>query len=430
MHTVTTETGVDSSQRRWAVMSLGVFLLAQLLGVFLRLLHLQPQPVNYTHMLYGHTHVALSGWLQAGFYLALSALLPQAMQVRYRWILRLNLLGTLGMMLAFPLQGYKAASIALSSAVILISYAFAIKLWRDSRATAEGRSDPAWRSIRLGLLFLGLSSLGPWSLGLLMVKLPGSDWINLAVYFYLHFFYNGFFSFALLGLLLHWGAQAGYRLPFWPIGLLAAACLPAYALSALWAQPPAWVWALAGLAALMQLIALGGLLPGLLKLWQALRLGVWPRLLLGVSLLSLIAKLLMQSLSALPSVAGPLGGNRYLIIAYLHLVFLGFVTCFLLAWLIDRGLLTASVTGLSLLLAGICASELLLFGSGGAVWLGLGVPAFYSAGMFLGSLPMPLGTAWLLLRQRHRTSQLTLVKVPAGPAGYDRGSGKPGQSLV
>lgn len=389
---------LEQDQQR-VLSALAIFLLAQLVGTFLRALPLLPLKVNYTYVLYGHTHVALTGWVQSVLYLALMRLLPAERRQRpvYSWIWRLNLGCTLGMLFSFPVQGYKAISIILSSAVILVSYAFAWNLWRDSRLLAN---TPAWRSIRLGLVFLLLSSLGPWSLGFLMVKFPGSHWIQLAVYFYLHFFYNGFFSLVLLGLFLDWGAsKTGYQADFWPLGLLAAACVPAYALSALWVNPPAWVWGLAWLAAGMQLFALAGLLAPAKKIWQGLELKGWPRLLLGISLLSFGLKLGLQAVSSLPGVALALGANRYLIIGYLHLVFLGFITCFLLAWLLGEGLLKASGWALSLLLSGMAGSELLLFSAGALAWFGWGSLPAYSLSLFLASLLMPLGTAWLIVQQ-------------------------------
>lgn len=402
-------------ERRWAVTGLGVFVLAQLVGVFLRLLPLWPQPVNYTHLLYGHTHVALTGWVQALFYLALMRMLPETArrQKAYAWIWYLNLLGTLGMLIAFPLQGYKATSIALSSGVILVSYAFAWRLWRDSRSL---RHQPAWRCARYSLGFLLLSSLGPWSLGILMARQAEADTIRLAVYYYLHFLYNGFFGFALLAVLLHWGSQARSPLKgpasagtvltherpagrFWPVTLLALATLPAYALSALWTNPPVWVWGLAWLAAGLQLLALAGLLPTLAQIWRQLSLAGWSRALLAISLLCLAARLLMQALSALPALALPLASNRYLIIAYLHLVFLGFLSCFLFAWLIDQGLLRRSHPGLGLFLAGAGLSEAWLFAAGGWAWLGFGALPVFPLVMALASSLMPLGCLWLLWRQ-------------------------------
>jgi hypothetical protein len=392
---------VLSSDRQRASLALVLFFLAQCVGLFLRALPIWPQTVNYTYVLYGHTHVALTGWVQAALYLALQRILPQelAKNKRYSWIWTLNLIATLGMLIAFPLQGYKAISIIFSSSAIILSYVFAWQLWQDSQAM---RHEPAWRSIRIGLLFLLLCSVGPWSLGFLMVRFPGSDWIKLAVYFYLHFLYNGFFSFVVLGLCLDWLAKA---LPetknkvFWPVGLMAIACLPAYSLSALWTHPQAWVWILAGLSGVLQLIALLGLFPILRPLRAELRSANWVYIFLAISLMSFVAKILLQAISALPQVALPLGTNRYLIIAYLHLVFLGFISCFILAFFLNQGLLQPTRAGFALIVAGVFCSEVLLFTAGLWGWLGWGSLPSMSWAVFISSALIPLGTAWLLKTQ-------------------------------
>ncbi|MEZ0375177.1 MAG: hypothetical protein ACAI44_39185, partial [Candidatus Sericytochromatia bacterium] len=296
-------------------------------------------------------------------------------------------------------QGYKAVSIAFSTLVILMSYAYAVLILRHGRQ----HQDLGWSCIRWSLLFMFLSSFGPWSLGPMMVRFPNSPWIKLAVYFYLHFLYNGFFTFVVLGLLLRWLSAQGLGSDEGPglrLQLLAWACLPAYALSTLWIHPPAWVWVVAAVAAGIQLLALAGLARFLHRAWSQLKLSSrWSRVLLGISLSSFGLKFVLQAVTAHPYFAALAAANRHLLIGYLHLVFLGFVSCFLLAWLIEHGLLRLSAWGLGLFLAGLILSETWLFGNGLLQWLQHTHLPGFAAMMLAATALMPLGTALMLQRQ-------------------------------
>lgn len=395
------------------------FLLIQLVGLFLRSLALWPQAVNYKFILYGHTHTALTGWVYGTLYIALLRLLPSDLQRRklYRWLYWLTQASVLGMLISFPLQGYKAVSITFSTLVILLQYAFCWRFWRDSKE----HTGPAWQAIRWALFFLTLSSLGPWSLGPLMIKFPGSNVYFLAIYFYLHFMYNGFFSFAILGLVIHWWrqleAETETRVLQQAIRWLALSCLPAYALSALWIKPPLWVWLVAGIGALGQFAALLMLLVWVGQNIVVLqRLPLWPRSLLSLSLLCLVAKLSLQTLTALPYFAHLAYEVRNFIIGYLHLTFLGFVSCFLFSWLLsEAGLQDHSpIQGqaLGFFVLGFVLSEGFLFGQGILTWLKLGLLPGYSWGIFLSSALMPVGTSILLWRFWRSRPTLSPPSVP------------------
>src|SRR5690606_6051040 len=57
------------------------------------------------------------------------------------------------------------------------------------------------RFARPALLFFGLSTFGPFSLGYLMSQgMSNTVWYNFSIYYYLHFQYNGFFTFGVLAL--------------------------------------------------------------------------------------------------------------------------------------------------------------------------------------------------------------------------------------
>jgi len=105
------------------------------------------------------------------------------------------------MLITFPLQGYGLYSIIISTLHMLFSV---ILLFRFNRETRLTNSEPI-RFARMASLFFILSSVGPFAVGILAANgLGHTSWYHLAVYFYLHFQYNGAFTFGVFSLLFHW----------------------------------------------------------------------------------------------------------------------------------------------------------------------------------------------------------------------------------
>jgi hypothetical protein len=406
-------TGGEARQR--ARLALGYFLLVALMGLLLRWFFVSPVAgVNYKYVLHAHSHVALLGWLYGAFFALLLYAFPPRLAAQRKSFKRQFLLtqvAVVGMLLSFPVQGYAWASITFSTLHLLLSYWFAWSFWRQVNQHQPWRERHAVsiKFIGAGLIFLVLSSLGPWALGPVMaLGLSGSVIYYSAIYFYLHFQYNGWFLFAGLGLFF-WllethqmliNRQAAER-AFW---FLALACVPAYALSVLWAHPPVAVYGIGGAAALLQLAGAVWLLYGL---WQQRSsilhlLASWPRWLLQLALFSFVLKIILQTASAWPYVADLAYRVRYFIIAYLHLSLLGFVSLLVLGLLMQQRLLRVGPygrSGLILLLAGFAASELLLGWQGGSMWLDLPLVPDFNLLVFLGSLPMPAGLLLLFSSQ-------------------------------
>jgi hypothetical protein len=240
---------------------------------------------------------------------------------------------------SFLVQGYGPVSIVFSSLSVGFSYWFAFSYWRDVRRSGW---PPVVRSaIGFALFYLVLSSLGPYLLAYSMAHgVRNRAFYYNAIYLYLHFQYNGWFTFGVLALLLWWVFRGSgrnrrnERLARVFVWLLGLACVPAYCLSLLWTAPPVWVWVAAGTGAGLQ-VAAGvvffvllvrrrhewrtSLLPAVRKLW-------------GLALAAFAIKLVLQMLSVVPSLGMLAFGHRSVIIAYLHLVVLGFVTLALLGF--------------------------------------------------------------------------------------------------
>lgn len=316
--------------RMIVVSFINLFLVA-CLGVLLRAFPFIQVPLEYKNVLHGHSHFAFGGWVMPMLVALLLKWFPEiTQQVAYRhWrnIAALLFLSAYGMLVSFPVQGYKAVSIFFSTASVAAGYYLIAVLWKALNKTTPTVST---RFLKGGLFYLGLSAIGPFATGpLIVLGYQGTPLYFDAVYFYLHFQYNGWFTFAVLALLYKMlqrtrAAKNGNRV-FW---LFNAACIPAYALSLLWNEPHMLFNLVGGTAALLQVIALVYLLRDLpLAKWK--RKG---RLYLLASV-ALILKTGLQVASAFPAVAWIGYTYRNFIIAYLHLVLLGCISMFLFAYI-------------------------------------------------------------------------------------------------
>lgn len=368
--------------RNW-LLTAGINLcIVALLGCLLRYLFVGDVPgLDYRNVLHAHSHFAFGGWLM----LVLITLLTAAFVPQERWRTRrynrpfwTGQVACVGMLCSFPVQGYGAVSIAFSTLLIIASVWFAIVFIKDSRTTPYA-FPLKWA--RWALIYMLLSSVAPFTLGPIMATgNSGTPLYYNAIYFYLHFQYNGWFTFAVLSLFFYtlerqqirFNKAAASQAFRW----LNIACIPAYLLSVLWTQPPAIVYVLAGLAALLQVAGtvylISSIAPGRAQLQHWLN--GWGLVLWSIAGIAFISKVLLQLMSAWPLAAKWAYHYRSFIIGYLHLVLLGFITCFLLGYLIQHGMLriTGKVTRLLLVvfLAGLFANEAVLFAHGMVSLLG------------------------------------------------------------
>ncbi|HVS96565.1 MAG TPA: hypothetical protein VHE54_08755, partial [Puia sp.] len=284
---------------------------------------------------------------------------------------------------SFIWQGYGPVSIFFSALSVVFSYWFAGRFWVDIRRSTL--PSPVTTSIRMALIFLVLSSAGPFLLAYSMShRVGGIGFYYNSIYLYLHFQYNGWFSFGVLALLF-WvlfaqDFAANEKLARRAVGLLGIGCVPAYCLSLLWTMPPLWIWVTAGIAAIIQLAALL-LLTKLL--WKAFvtwrgRPSRMVAVLWGLSLTAFGIKIVLQAGSVIPALGRFAFSFRPVIIAYLHLVLLGFITFFLLGFLYLHGLLKHSGrmtrTGIAVFIAGVVGNECILLlqsliAAGGTAWM-------------------------------------------------------------
>lgn len=395
------EIGPELAGRSFAASVFFLFVAAGL-GFFLRHLNIKPLVgIHYGYWLHAHSHVAFLGWVfNAFFAAALMHFVPLAAAARYRILWWTMQVAVLGMLVTFPLQGYAAASIAFSTLHLVASAIFAGLLWRRNRAHASARAH-----LKGGLFFMLLSGVGPLALGpVVAFGFRETPAYNLAIYFYLHFQYNGWFLFFLQALVLQLAIERGLkpdtggaRAAAWS---LFAGCMLTYAQSAFWLSPPEIVYAFGFAGAVLQLI-------GLYQLGRSL--GAWreafpetERRLWLLAAACFTLKLLLQFAGTHHAVQSLLMGRSH-IIAFLHLVYLGVVTPALFAWARKVGFLSpgwAYRLGLALFLAGAAATELLLVLPTVLDLIGQPLELSYPVWLLASASLLMVGSAFLLLALR------------------------------
>jgi len=324
----------SSIARRFTV-AWSFLVVATLLGVGLRLQVVRPwTTLDYGHLLHAHSHVAFLGWVfNAFFAAALRHFIPPETTGCFDWLWWTMQVAVVGMLATFPFQGYGPASIAFSALHMGASVAFALRIWRSNQASPAARPH-----LQTALGFMLVSGLGPLALGpLAAFGLRDSSGYTLAIYFYLHCQYNGWFPFFLQALFLQRAHECGREVTEkgarhaarW----LAIGCLFTYALSALWLGPSWWITGFAILGGAAQII-------GCVLLYRAVRQSCAGCLSSGQVFVTLAIsawwlKHLLQLLAPWPGLAD-FAQERFVAIAFLHLVFLGLVTPALIAWALEQ----------------------------------------------------------------------------------------------
>lgn len=360
------------------------FLIIALLGVLLRIFFIASIPVEYTYLVHAHSHVALLGWL----YTALTTLIYKfylidlPIEKKYRRIFWFTQVTIIGMLFTFPFTGYALFSIIFSTLFLIASYFFSWLVFKHT--PKEKKQTNSYKCIRIALWYMIISSLGPWALGIIMSSLgSASDLYRNAIYFYLHFQYNGWFILALLGSLFYFLEQEQIsisRKVFQRFFLLInSGVILTFGISLLWTKPHSLVYIISGLGALLQLIAFGILGKELFIVRKEIKrkcAGLFYNLLKLTALLFL-AKLILQLIGAIPYFAEVTTYNKDFIIGYLHWIFLGVVSIALLGFLNHFKLIQLSKNSMILYLIGFITTEVFIFYKGIVVWLKLPLIDYY-----------------------------------------------------
>lgn len=363
------------SLQRWIKISLFNLLVVSMIGVVLRYKIAFSFPwIDQKHLLHGHSHFAFSGWLSQVLMALLVAQLPkrglQVQEKKYNILLSVNLISSYGMLASFPYQGYGIYSIFFSTLSIITAYCFAIVYWRDINSATAKNPSGSW--FKAGLFFNAVSSAGAFALAIMMAnKTTHQNWYLAAIYFFLHFQYNGWFFFACMGLLVDSLNDiaphvAALKKAF---TVFALACIPAYLLSTLWMKLPFPVYAIVIAAAIAQVIGWFWLMRFIIRHYHLIKnnLPAITRWIIGFSLLAFSIKFLLQLGSVIPVLSTLAFGFRPVVIGYLHLVLLGCISLFILGYLSAHGFISmGKITRMAIIIfvSGIILNELLLLVQG------------------------------------------------------------------
>jgi hypothetical protein len=365
---------IQIQTQQWLRIAIFNLLIVALLGGLMRYKIAYSLPfIDQRNFMNAHSHFAFAGWIsQALMVLMVNYLASQSGKNvfnKYRWVFIANLLTAYGMLLSFPWQGYNSISIIFSTLSIFVSYAFAFMFWRDLRKLNFKSITHYWFSA--ALIFNVISSAGPFFLAYMMAN----HWSHpnlflLALYYFLHFQYNGWFFFACAGLFSTYfiPAEISVRMQKWIFWLFAIACVPAYFLSALWLHISWPGYVVVVLSAIAQAAA-GGLLIYWVIKKRIFFCGYFKnnKWILILSAIALCIKLLLQLISTIPSLSTYAFGFRPIVIGYLHLVLLGVITLFIIGYSRSGSLINENKVGNSgmvIFIAGIILNEVFLMFQG------------------------------------------------------------------
>lgn len=384
-------------------LALGYFLIAAILGVVLRSFHSFEIPINYKFIVHTHSHIALLGWV----YLALTTLLYKLyltnldLDGKYRKIFWFTQLTLVGMLLTFPFMGYALFSIVFSTLFLFASYWFAWFLFKN--VSVADKKTNSYKCVRVALWYLIFSSIGPWALGAIMNTLGAeSAWYRFAIYFYLHFLYNGWMILALAAILFYVFEQNQIKIShkifrrfFWAINL---GIILSLFLSTLFANPPLILNFLGGIGGVLQLVALGILFKihaaqkeQIVAFFSSFQNGI-----LKIVAVLILVKMILQLLTAFPYFANLAATILDFTIGYLHLTFLGVVTLGLFLFLDYFALLKVPKKAYSFYVIGFLGTEVLIFYKGIVVWQNFKLSDGYYAALTLFSLLIVLSLVFVL----------------------------------
>ena len=384
--------------KKWCRIALFNLLLVSVAGVILRLKIISPIPwLNYKFLLHGHSHFAFAGWVSLFLMAAMVGILPGIAAHKYQRLFLFANLTAYGMLCSFPFQGYGIVSIIFSTLSVFISWWFALMCWRDFSVYVKSR--PAISMAKWALGFLVLSAAGTFFLAWLMAtKVNHPDLYFGAVYFYLHFQYNGWFFFAILALFLQQLPRVVQDQLKPSLQVLAFATIPAWFLSTLWMRLPNWMYLTACFAAVVQLLAFIRVLAYLVKAWHNNKSDAAVRLMWILAMVALTIKFLLQAGSIFPSLSQYAFAYRPVVIGYLHLVLLGFVSLFNIGWMMECGMfgLPGGKLPLStgLFLTGFIVTEFTLMAQGITAMFFVHIP-FTNEFLLFAALCLFAGIGWM-----------------------------------
>lgn len=372
--------------RQWSIIGILNLAIVASFGLLMRLKVIIALPMlDQKYIMHGHSHFAFSGWLSHMLMLLMIMVVldikaTDRLPHRYQLLIGGNLLVSYGMLFSFALQGYGVYSIILSTLSVVLSYVFIGMMW-DS--LAQSRVIPLVKNwFKAALLFLFISSLGTYYLAFLQITHNVDTRKQLAaVYFFLHFQYNGWFFFSCMGLLNAWLAtrhlviRGGVQL----FRVFVLACIPTYLLSVLWMKLPLWLYISVVIAVLSVNVSWFYWLISIYRTAKDRMKEVpgWVSWIMVLVSLAASIKFLLQGFSVIPGLSTLAYSFRPIVVGYLHLVLLAVISLFIIIYIVKVGIVDSQRPikwSIWLFVIGIIGNELLLMLQGLGGILGLYIP--------------------------------------------------------
>lgn len=388
--------------KKQSIIALIYFLIAASLGILLRVFPVTNVEANYKYIVHTHSHIALLGWV----YVALTATLfhlfiRKDAQKKYAPLFWCTQVTILGMLLSFPITGYALFSIIFSTLFLICSYWCYAFFRKHNNCKTENYS---FKFINASLLFMVISSIGPWLLGIIMNTLGNnSHWYKNAIYFYLHFQYNGWFLLCLFGLFLAVLEKHKIKIKksnlirFYKLAIIS--CVLTLFLSFLWVKPNLIIYITAFIGAVLQVFMLFyfNKIVAAIKSDLSKKITPFSLQLLKVVYALFIFKILLQLLTAFPFFAELASQIKDFVIGYLHLIFLGIVSTSLFVFFNEFKLLKLSKIWIQIYLLGFLLSEIIIFYKGFCNWQQLSIIENYYLILVLVSALIPISIFGMLI---------------------------------
>ena len=394
-------------QKKLVIVCLINFLVAATMGLMLRYvfalpLHdfVKPIPLQFRNLMHAHSHGAMLGWVYLMLYvLIVHHFIPDKKRI-YNRLFWVTEIAVIGMLISFPFQGYSAISISFSTLHIICSYLFIRLIWKNHKI----ESKPIQLLLKASLVFMFVSTIGIWCLGPAAAILGiESAFFQIAIQFFLHFQFNGWFLFAVLAVFLpSFFIENTKRFQVFFKTLIGGTILT-FALPVSWFAYHSILPWINGVGVLLQLVAgyyfILLLRPHWTKFWQkTLPLSKW---MYGLALLSFVLKIALQTSSIIPEVSMMANQYHNFVIGFIHLMMLGVITGFLFAFLLESSLISIKSKSLNLgiysFIIGFIATEFILLLQGLFYYFALGMIPNYYMLLFFFSILLPLGILFILV---------------------------------
>lgn len=260
----------------------------------------------FKNVLHSHSHVMLLGFLfNALLILVWTHFTNGFDKISYKYYIASQICVAI-LLIAFIWQGYALYSIVFSTLHLFLSYILLVRLWK--RLT-ENRA--AHQLVKLGIIFHFISSLGPYMLGPLMVmEMQESPWYQQAIFFYLHFQYFGVFFVWMLAVLLQ---KTAIILTRKHIAIIAFSLILLFAHSLDYNFDHWLIQVIGGLGSILLLAVLLNFSNHFKNAEKQHRYIYYIILFIG----------LINVVGSFPSIANLVIDDRFLLIAWLHFLFLG-----------------------------------------------------------------------------------------------------------